>query len=265
MLVAERHQQIVELVNKRKSIRVSELSRIFSVTEETIRRDLEKLEGESKLNRSHGGALRKENTERNEIPYFEREVINTNEKKEIALMAAKQIKSGDKVILDASSTAWYMSKVLKNIPITVVTNSIKVAMELSTKQQITVISIGGTLLSKSLSFVGPLAESSMNNYHVNKAFISCQSFHVDFGISDSNELQARVKQNMIECAEEVYIMVDHTKIGQQSFAYINKTNVIDKVITDSKISNTHLKQIEESSLQLIKGNGDCDLQTLKII
>lgn len=265
MLVAERHQKIVELVNERKSIRVSELSRIFSVTEETIRRDLERLERESKLNRSHGGALKKESEEQNEIPYFEREIINTNEKKEIALLAAKQIKPGDKVILDASSTAWYMSKVLKDMPITVVTNSIKVAMELSTKQQITVISIGGTLLSKSLSFVGPLAESSLNNYHVNKAFISCQSFHLDYGISDSNELQARVKQNMIECAEEVYIMVDHTKIEQQSFAYINNTSVIDKVITDSKISHTHLKQIEESSLHLIKGNGECDLETLKSI
>lgn len=259
MLVAERHQHIVELVNERKSIRVSELSRIFSVTEETIRRDLEKLERESKLSRSHGGALRIANIEQNEIPYFEREIININEKKEIALLAAKQIEAGDKVILDASSTAWYMAKVLKDMPVTIVTNSIKVAMELSTKKQITVISIGGTLLSKSLSFVGPLAETSLSNYHVDKAFISCHSLHLDYGISDSNELQARVKQKMIECAKEIYIMVDHTKIGQQSFAYINSTNVIDKVITDSKINNSHSKQIEESSLHLIKGNGESNL------
>jgi len=259
MFVAERQRKIVEIVNDRKSIRVSELSGIFSVTEETIRRDLEKLEREDQLSRSHGGALRKEKVEQNEIPYFEREITNINEKKEIALLAAKQIKKGDKVILDASSTAWYMAKVLKDMPVTVVTNSIRVAMELSTKRQITVISIGGTLLSKSLSFVGPLAETSLSNYHVNKAFISCHSFHLSYGISDSNELQARIKKKMIECAKEVYIMVDHTKVGQQAFAYINSTSVIDNVITDSKISNTHLKQIKESSLHLIKGNGESNL------
>src|SRR5699024_11631315 len=93
--------------------------------------------------------------------------------------------------------------------------------------EITVISSGGTLLSKSLSFAGPLAETSLDNYHVNKAFISCHSFHADYGISDSNELQARVKKKMIERAEKSYIMVDHTKIWRKSFSYIVYVESID--------------------------------------
>lgn len=255
MLVAERHQKIVELINEQKSMRVTELSQTFSVTEETIRRDLEKLESEGKLSRSHGGALTLGTPEEREVPYFEREITNIKQKKEIALLAAKQINEKDTVILDASSTALYMARVLEDMPITVVTNSIKVALELSKKQQINVISTGGTMLPKSLSFVGPLGEASLSNYNVNKAFISCQSFHVEHGISDSNESQARIKKKMIERAENVYIMVDYTKIGKKAFAYISDIDVIDYVITDSKVNEDHVEEITNSSLPLIKNKG----------
>src|SRR5699024_396547 len=131
---------------------------MFSVTEKTIRRDLEKWEKEDKLRRIHGGALANQERERREIPHFAREITNIDEKKEIARLAAKQINEHDTVILDASSTALYMAKILENMPMTVLTNSINVSLELSVKQEITVISSGGTLLSKSLSFAGPLAE-----------------------------------------------------------------------------------------------------------
>ncbi|WP_040984973.1 DeoR/GlpR family DNA-binding transcription regulator [Oceanobacillus jeddahense] len=252
MLVEERQQKIVTLVNERKSIRVTELSTIFSVTEETIRRDLEKLEKEKKLLRSHGGAISITSSDGLEIPYFEREVTNVNEKKEIADEAANQVVEGDKLILDASSTAWYMAKNLPDIPLTVLTNSIKVAIELSTKKQITVISTGGTLLSKSLSYVGPLAEASLDSYHVTKAFISCKGFHLENGISESNEQQARVKKKMIERADTTYLMVDHSKFGVQAFSPINNLQVIDHIITDSKVSKQMVKQLEDQLLHLIK-------------
>src|SRR5699024_532409 len=109
VLVAERQQKITELINERKSVRVTELSEIFNVTEETIRRDLEKLEQKQKLARSHGGAVRIQSSEGVESPYFEREITNVAEKREIAQEAVKKIIEGDKIILDASSTAWYMA------------------------------------------------------------------------------------------------------------------------------------------------------------
>ncbi|MCM3112794.1 DeoR/GlpR family DNA-binding transcription regulator [Lederbergia lenta] len=252
MLVAERQQKIVGLVNERKSIRVTELSQIFSVTEETIRRDLEKLEGEKKLSRSHGGAISISPTDSLEIPYTEREIMNVKEKKEIALEAVKHVNEGDKIILDASTTAWYMAKAMPDKPITVLTNSIKVAMELSQKKQITVISTGGTLLSKSLSYVGPLAESSLDTYHVNKAFISCKGLHMENGISESNEEQSRLKKMMIDRADLIYIMLDHTKFGVQAFSRINNLNVIDHIITDSKVDDQTVQQLTDRSIPLIK-------------
>ncbi|WP_080875922.1 DeoR/GlpR family DNA-binding transcription regulator [Oceanobacillus timonensis] len=252
MFVAERQQKIVELVNKRKSIRVTELSQVFSVTEETIRRDLEKLEKQKKLSRSHGGAISTNTSEQLEVPYFEREITNVNEKKEIAIEAVKQVEEGDQLILDASTTAWYMAKSLPDISLTVLTNSIKVAMELSTKKQITVVSTGGTLMPKSLSYVGPLAETSLDNYHVKKAFISCKGLHIDRGISESNEQQARIKKKMIESADKVYIMIDHSKFGIQAFSSIGGLEIIDHIITDTIIESKTIQQLEDKSMNLIK-------------
>jgi len=251
MLVAERQQKIIELVNERKSIRVTELSQFFSVTEETIRRDLEKLESIKKLSRSHGGAISVNPLESPEIHYAQREVMNAKEKNEIALEAVKHVNEGEKIILDASTTAWYMAKELPDIQITVLTNSIKAAMELSVKKQITVISTGGSLLPKSLSFVGPLAESSLDEYHVNKAFISCKGLHIDRGLSESNEQQARIKKKMINGADMVCVMIDHTKFGIQAFSRFGDLEVIDRIITDKKVADKVVQQLDDKNLDLI--------------
>lgn len=249
MLVAERQRKIVELVNQKTSIRVFELSRVFSVTEETIRRDLEKLEREAKIRRSHGGAVCI-NTGSSEIPYSEREITNVEEKKDIATQAAKQVGFGDRIILDASSSAWYMAKLLPDIPLTVLTNSIKVAVELSNKKKITVISTGGLVLPRSLSYVGPLSERSLDDYHVNKAFISCAGFHHKHGISDSNESQARVKKKMIEISDFVVAMIDHSKFGVRDFTQVASLDQIDQTITDLQADPTYIEKLKKSDVNV---------------
>lgn len=237
MLAVERHLKIVDFINMNKSARVSELSKMFSVTEETIRRDLEKLEKKGKLLRSHGGAVVVQSSDKIETSFSEREVTNVLEKSLIAEEAIKLIKENNKIILDASSTAWYMAKKIPNIPLTVMTNSIKVAMELNEKSNITVISTGGTLLSKSLSFVGSLAESSFDLYHFDKAFISCSGMDIKKGLTESNEQQARIKEQIIKNVDVVNLMIDHTKLHKISFAKICDMSEIDYLITDKTIDD----------------------------
>jgi DeoR family transcriptional regulator, fructose operon transcriptional repressor len=250
MLVAERHQKILELVNSRESIRVSELSQLFSVTEEIIRRDLFQLEQQNKLKRSHGGAVKIQSE--TETPYFEREITNVVEKREIAKQAVRLIDTNDRIILDASTTAWYMAKIVPDIPLTVITNSIKVATELSKKKNITVISTGGNLLSKSLSFVGPLAERSLESYYVNKVFLSCKGMHFDRGFSESTELQALIKKQMLSIADSVYLMVDNTKFGVQAFAHVGFLHEIDKVITDYKTNQQDVQFLLDQEIMVIQ-------------
>jgi DeoR/GlpR family transcriptional regulator of sugar metabolism len=249
MLLAERHRKIVEVVNEKMSVRVTELSKIFQVTEETIRRDLEKLEKENLLRRSHGGAVSIQD-EQSEVSYAEREITNSVEKKAIAIEAVKLIQPGDQIVLDASTTAWYMAKEMPDLPLTVITNSIKVAIELSKKEQVKVISTGGMLLPKSLSYVGPLAERSLNMYHVNKAFISCKGVHIEGGLSDSNEWQALLKRQMMSISDQTILMADSTKFGVRNFAHITGIQQVDLVLTDSNIEDLTSHAFEEKGVQI---------------
>ncbi|MBP1993280.1 DeoR/GlpR family DNA-binding transcription regulator [Paenibacillus eucommiae] len=254
MLLAERLQKIVQLVNDRGSIRVTELSELCEVTEETIRRDLDKLEVEGKLLRSHGGAISVKESQP-EVPFRERETTNAEQKRRIAREAIKHIEPNDRIILDASSTAWYMAQILPDIQLTVVTNSIKVSLELSSKEQIQVISTGGLLTPRSLSFIGPLAERSLDQYHVEKAFISGKGLHLQRGVSESNEWQALIKQKMIAIADEVYVLADFSKFGQQSFAYVSGWDQIQHVITDEKADKEAVEQLRERSVDVIQLQG----------
>lgn len=249
MLAIERYETILRIVNERGSARVAELSQICGVTEETIRRDLDRLEQQGRLRRSHGGAVSLKGAQP-EIPYFEREVSNVEEKKKIAAEAATHVSEGDSIILDASSTAWYMASQIPNIHLTVLTNSIKVALELSVKDKIEVLSTGGALSPRSLSYVGPLAERSLDLYHVNKAFISCKGIAADKGLSESNELQARLKQKMIHLADQVYLLADYSKFGHQSFAWVASLNSIHQIITDERAPEEELSKIRAMNVPL---------------
>jgi DeoR/GlpR family transcriptional regulator of sugar metabolism len=255
MLVAERHQKIVDVVNQKKSIRVSELSHLFAVTEETIRRDLDKLEQEGFLRRSHGGAVSVQDHQA-ETPYIERESINVTQKKEIAAEAIKCIEPHDRIVLDASTTAWYMAQLLPNMPLTVVTNAIKVAMELAPKDKVEVISTGGILSPRSLSYVGPLAERSLDLYHVNKVFLSSKGIHPTRGITESNELQGLVKQKMIEIADQVYLLTDYSKFNVQAFTCVSGLDKIDYIITDSLTTHEQLAAYDDRSITIIQANND---------
>jgi len=254
MLVAERYEKIVEWVDTQGSMRVTELSERCGVTEETIRRDLDKLEQAGRLRRSHGGAVSVKYKEelQSEIPYPERAVAHAEEKRRIASEAVKMVESGDRIALDASTTAWYMAAGLPNIPLTVLTNSIKVAAELSNKEQIRVIATGGQLASKSLSFVGPLAERSLDAYHVDKVFLSCKGVHLTKGISESNELQALVKQKMIQIADEVILLADSSKFNIQAFTRVAEMSSVAKVITDQGVDEEQVNALIEQNITCIR-------------
>lgn len=249
MLVAERHEKIVQVVNERGSVRVSELSEICQVTEETIRRDLDRLEEAGRLLRSHGGAV-SVREQQPEISYLEREITHMDEKKKIAREAVKLIQPHDRIILDASTTAWYMASILPDIPITVLTNSLKVALELSTKEKVEVISTGGILSPRSLSFVGPRAEGSLDPYHVDKAFLSCKGIHVDRGVSESNEMQALVKKKMIGISDKVFLLADSSKFGVQAFTNVAELREIDEIITDDQAEQQFVEQLLEKSVKV---------------
>lgn len=249
MLANQRHQEILDLISSRKYVEVKELSDICKVSTETIRQDLKKLEEEKKLLRVHGGA-RLTSSEQHEIPYYVREYANVDLKTEIANEAVKLIQPGEQIILDSSSTSLFLAHALPDQPITVLTNSLRIAEALATKEKIQVVVVGGVMLRSSLSFVGLMTQKSLANYKVNKFFL-CGKVDYNFGISEPNESAVLAKQHMMAISDEIIVLADHHKFGKVDFMQILPLREVDRIITDSQISQQSVSALKEYANRVV--------------
>ncbi len=247
MLAVERLREIEKRVKRSGSARVSDLARELLVTEETIRRDLEKLEIEGKLLRSHGGAVAAQSAMQ-ETPHSERELRQATEKAAIAREAVTRIGAGDTLFIDASSTALELARILPDIPLTVLTNAIKVAVELAKKPHIRVICTGGALAPDSLSFYGPSAQKVLDEFHVGKLFLSCKGIDFKRGVSEANELLAELKRRAMERASWKCLLADSSKFGVNGFAVFAMPADFNEVITDSAASDDAVKLFKQAGV-----------------
>lgn len=238
MFGIERRSKIMSLLNENKSILVNETAELFEVTEETIRRDLKVLEGQGLLVKTHGGAVLSDDT-KTEAPIEIREGINIAGKDAIGRKAAEMVNNGDTIILDASTSSLYVAKNIKDKKgLTVITNAERIIFELSDCEDITLISTGGILRQKSLSYVGRAAENNISSYYANKLFFSCKGFSPKRGLTDSNEQESDIRKTMLKCSEKAIFLCDHTKFDR--VGYINTANLTDinTIITDSPFPDT---------------------------
>lgn len=231
MLALERHRRLLDLLNKKGGVRTAEVARTLGVTEETVRRDFEKLEAEGALLRSHGGAVRLEPMRR-EFPAQERLEQNVAEKIRIARAAAARIQPGQTILFDASTTAQQVAKLLPDQPLTVLTNSLQTALLLTEKPAIHVAVLGGNLMSSSQSCTGWSAEQMLELFRIDTAYISCRGLDPDRGASEATEEQARLKRRIVECVGEVCLLADASKTGTSSSFFFAKVSDIDLWITN---------------------------------
>lgn len=249
MLAIERRNKIYDILKKDGRVLVSSLSLEFKVTEETIRRDLEKLEKEGVAKKTYGGAILNESNNV-DLPYTVRKKANVNNKKYIAELVSSMIEDGDHIMMDSSSTAVYIAKHLKNKKnITLITNSIEILLELSEVAGWKVLSTGGTLKEGSLSLVGYQAEKMISNYHVDKAIISCKGLDTENGITDSNEMEAHIKKLMLDSAKLKILAVDNSKFDKISFTKIGKISDIDIIVTDPKPDDKWQEEFKTLSIE----------------
>lgn len=249
MLALERQREIVAVLAGSGSARVTELARRFSVTEETIRRDLDKLEAEGKLVRSHGGAVAQVEAE---TPHWQREYVNPREKEAIAREAAHGVEEGDTLILDASSTCWFLAQRLPDIPLTVITNSLQVALALGEHRHCKVISPGGTLNTTSWSFVGSETQLALRRYHARRLFLSCRAFDAERGACDISEEQAMVRRVMMEIADERHLLLDSSKLGQRALSIIAPPAAFTRLVTDAGADAALCAAVEKAGLPVVR-------------
>ena len=166
MLAIERRNAILSKLYLDGKVIVSALSQEFDVTEETIRRDLDKLDKEGLVKKSYGGAVLVQNFS-TDLPHSVRKKANVEAKQKIAEKISTLFQDGDCIMLDASSTALLLLNYIRNLKnITLITNSVEALIELSDKDDWNVFSTGGKLKKGSLSLVGPSAEKTIRSFHV---------------------------------------------------------------------------------------------------
>jgi len=244
MLAVERRSTILETLRRQGIVTVQELSKTFTVTEETIRRDLKKLESASGVARTYGGAYITK-TVHSDIPVGIREGIYVEGKEAIADLAERAIVDGDTIILDSSTTSIHIAKRLQQrTHIIVITNSIKVVNVLAGSEAIKVICTGGTLRSRQLSFTGPAAVKSLASYYADKAFVSCTGIDLQNGLTDSDEQEAEIRKKMLEQAQEKFIVADNTKLGKISFAAIAPVDIANCIITDLELDDAWRAELD---------------------
>lgn len=253
MLPIARKNKIKELILEKKSVTVAELTTLFKVTEETIRRDLKQLEDEGVLTRTYGGAYISEGVQ-NDVDVNLREFIHVEGKKKIASQCLKFIKNGDSIFLDASTTSLVIANMLGDIKLTVVTNSLKIVNALSDNPNINLVVIGGTLSRSSFSNLGRNAELSLENYFFDTAFISCRSISMKHGITDSNEQQAEIRKLAADHGNKAFLVADYTKFDRTSFASICGFEDIDAIIVDQTLSTEWHEFLKEQNVELIECN-----------
>lgn len=244
----ERAKEILQVVQKEREVTVNQLSERFGVSEVTIRKDLDELERQGLLLRTHGGAVAI--TEKNAPHYYARVHIETDEKEAIARTAAELIDDGDSVLIDAGSTALAVAKLLKYKNISIVTNSLPVGIELYDFKG-TVSMTSGELLKGALALTGPDTEHYLDKVQVDKLILGASGFRIDYGFTTSSTILAEVKKKMIKAAKTVILVADHTKFTSYKLALFAEFRDVDIVVTSAQIPEEALNVLHANNIQVI--------------
>ena len=251
MLAIERKHEILDRLRREQRVLVSELAALYGVTEETIRRDLDKLEKEGYATKTYGGAIWGNST-KTDLSTTIRNKTNVEAKRTIGALMSRLILDGDHLVMDHSSTSLSVAKALRDKrDLTVVTNSMEIILELSSLSSCKVHSTGGVLRPESLALVGPQCVDSLSQFHVDKAILSCKGLDRTGGVTDSNEQHAAVKRAMIAAASQAILVLDSSKFDKISFVKIAGITSFSCIVTNRKPDEPWLEFLDRHGIRCL--------------
>ncbi|MDY2777287.1 MAG: DeoR/GlpR family DNA-binding transcription regulator [Collinsella sp.] len=253
MLAAERRQSIKRIVLEKKSASVSALAKRFSVTDETIRRDLKALEKEGVLMRTYGGAFIQSGVE-NLVEAQLRKTIYIEEKKAIARRCRAIINNGDTIFLDNSTTCYYIAEQIKDMHVTVATNNLMIINLFATNDNIRLVSIGGEFSIDEQAFYGSIAAKILNDYYFDKSFLSCRTLSLENGVTESTDQWALIRRKAIARSNEHYLVADNSKFGHTSFVKISDLDELSAIITCHPLDLAWHQAAEKLGFRIIDGS-----------
>jgi DeoR family transcriptional regulator of aga operon len=253
LLLEERRRRILDLFERQERATVSELARHFGVSSVTIRGDLEALSSAGALVRSHGGALRRLDRLA-ELPISIKRTLHHAQKVKIGQRAAELVRPDEILIMDSGTTTVEVARRVRLLdvkPLTVITNALNVASELSSLPQCRIIMLGGILRATSLSLVGPQAEQTLKDLNADRLFLGVDGLDPIVGLTTPDVLEAQLNAMMIRVSREVVVVADSSKFKQRSLSLIAKIESVHKVVTDSGADAETLDALRARGIEVI--------------
>jgi DeoR family transcriptional regulator of aga operon len=250
VLSEERRRHILEILHRDGRVLVVDLAKQFRTSQVTIRKDLDVLQANGRIHRSHGGALPTRESALEDPTLREKEKLHRKEKLQIAAAAARMVQEGQVVILDSGTTTTAIARALRKFEnLTIITNAVNVAAELS-GSSLDLILTGGTLRKNSFSLVGPIAEETLRRLNADILFLGVDGFDVHHGLTTPNLLEAKVNRAMMDVARIVIAVCDSSKFGRRTLSSIAAPADVHRLITDKGIPKSDLAALKKAGIQV---------------
>jgi DeoR/GlpR family transcriptional regulator of sugar metabolism len=248
----ERRHLLIELLRQQPGVRVAEMAQVLGVSEGTIRNDLNALEAEGRLTRFHGGAILQEQSEFINTSFSARHQEHAAEKMVIARRAAELINDGDSILLDASSTVYYLSLAIQHRQrLRVVTNGLDSARLMARNPSNSVFLIGGVLHQDGSSVTGLFSEQIINELHTQKAFFSCSGFSLERGMTEVHFEEAQLKRKAIESTTQLIALIDSSKFGKEDLTSFASAKQITCLYTDPGLAPEWTARLQQAGIEHI--------------
>jgi DeoR family fructose operon transcriptional repressor len=258
LIPAQRYERIRNRLEANTVVTNAELCKLLGISEATIRRDLEWLEKQGILERTHGGAILNRHL-KSEPEYAARALAHPEEKQSIGATAAALIEDGDTIFINSGTTA---TQVISNIPsgaqITVVTNNVTAALQVH-EVGFELILLGGTFYPRSNAVVGHFAADNLRRLNANKTFIGADGISLKYGYTVPDNPEAELVRLMIERTHgPIIVVADHSKWGVVSNCEVAQIDEVQLLVTDSMFSKAARAELESRNVQVIVAGGRRD-------
>ncbi|HEV8062547.1 MAG TPA: DeoR/GlpR family DNA-binding transcription regulator [Gemmataceae bacterium] len=252
VLLQERRKRVLDLVSRKGFVGLAELAKAVKVSESTLRRDLDHWDEQGLLKRIHGGAMFVGD---DSLPALEeRSSSQIAEKRLVAREAAERIRDGDAVLLDGGTTTLEVARLLVGRSVQIVTNSLPIANLFASSRETDLVMLGGYVYPRTGVALGPLTVRMMQDIHVHQTILSIGGL-TERGLFNSNLLLVEAERQMMQCADEVMVVADHTKIGRSNLAFLCDLSTVDLLIVDAGLSPEQRRLLEQAEVKMVVANG----------
>ena len=251
LTLQERRNKIVELINEKGRVSVSELSELFNISVVAIRADLSELEKQGLLARVHGGAITSYKSYY-DMSLMQRLNTNTNEKNAIAKKISESVKDSDTLIMNAGTTPIYVMRAIGDKKVTIVTNSIALALEGAQNPNLKIILLGGDVDSNFQFTYGVTALKELEQYTADMFIMSVDGIDPNKGISTFYYQEAEICKAMMQRSNRTTVVADHSKIGRTAFVKISDLSHIDTIVTDYCADKSVVRKLGKKGIEMIE-------------